>query len=82
MANQFKHESDDYIPLLDNGKIKIRPSYVPDDELLVDFVNPLNKDNIMQKFVKINSLTKEEFIKYQKAGRIPADYKIEEWIKC
>ena len=82
MANQFKHESDDYIPLLDNGKIEIRPSYVPDDELLVDFVNPLNKDNIMQKFVKINSLTKEEFIKYQKAGRIPADYKIEEWIKC
>lgn len=82
MASQFKHESDDYIPLLDNGKIEIRPSYVPDDELLVDFVNPLNKDNIMQKFVKINSLTKEEFIKYQKAGRIPADYKIEEWIKC
>lgn len=82
MAKQFKHESDDYIPLLDNGKIEIRPSYVPDDELLVDFVNPLNKNDIMQKFVKINSLTKEEFIKYQKAGRIPADYKIEEWIKC
>ena len=81
MTNQFKHESDDYIPLLDNGKIEIRPSYVPYDELLVDCVNPLTKDNIMQKFVKINSLTKEEFIKYQKAGRIPADYKIEEWIK-
>lgn len=55
---------------------------MPYDELFVDFVNPLNKNDIMQKFVKINSLTKEEFIKYQKAGRIPADYKIEEWIKC
>ncbi|MEJ8786564.1 hypothetical protein WKT05_08935 [Peptoniphilus sp. HCN-40583] len=82
MANQFKHESDDYIPLLDNGKIYIRPDWMSYDELFVDFVNPLNKNDIMQKFVKINSLTKEEFIKYQKAGRIPADYKIEEWIKC
>lgn len=82
MAKQFKHESDDYIPLLDSGEIEIRPDYVPDDELLVDFVNPLNENDIMQKFVKINSLTKEEFIKYQKEGRIPADYKIEEWIKC
>ena len=82
MTKQFKHESDDYIPLLDNGKIEIRPNYVPGDELLVDFVNPLNENDIMQKFIKINTLSKEEFIKYQKAGRIPADYKVEEWIKC
>ena len=82
MTKQFKHESDDYIPLLDSGEIEIRPDYMPYDELFVDFVNPLNKNDIMQKFVKINTLSKEEFIKYQKEGRIPADYKIEEWIKC
>ena len=82
MTKQFKHESDDYIPLLDNGKIYIRPDWMPDDELFVDVVNPLNKNDIMQKYVKINTLSKEEFIKYQKEGRIPADYKIEDWIKC
>lgn len=82
MTKQFKHEPDGYIPLLDNGEIEIRPDFMPYDELFVDVVNPLNKNDIMQKFVKINTLSKEEFIKYQKEGRIPADYKIEEWIKC
>lgn len=82
MTKQFKHEPDDYIPLLDNGEIEIRPDYMPYDELFVDFINSLNKNDIMQKFVKINTLSKEEFIKHQKEGRIPADYKIEEWIKC
>lgn len=82
MTKQFKHESDDYIPLLDNGKIYIRPDWMPYDELFVDVVNPLNKNDIMQKYVKINTLSKEEFIKYQKEGRIPVDYKIEDWIKC
>lgn len=82
MTKQFKHEPDDYISLLDNGEIEIRPDYMPYDELIVDFINPLNKNDIMQKFVKINTLSKAEFIKYQKEGRIPADYKIEEWIKC
>lgn len=80
MTKQFKHEPDGYIPLLNNGKIEIRPDYTPDDELLVDFVNPLNDNDTMQKFVKINSLSKDEFIKYQKEGRIPEDYKIEDWL--
>lgn len=81
MTKQFKHEPDGYIPLLDSGEIEIRPDCMPDDDLLVDFVNPLNENDIMQKFVKINTLSKEEFIKYQKEGRIPKDYKLEEWIK-
>ncbi len=66
MTKQFKHEPDCYIPLLDSGEIEIRPDYMPDDELLVDFVNPLNKNNIMQKFVKINSLKKKNSLDIKK----------------
>ena len=82
MTKQFKHESDGYIPLMDSGEIHIRPKWVPKDELLIDYKNPLSKEHeIRQKFVKINSLSKEEFVKYQKDGRIPKNYKIEDWIK-
>lgn len=78
---QFKHEPDGYIPLKDGGEIHIRPSWVPDDEVLIDVVNPLNKNHVFQKFVKIKDLSEEEFIKYQNEGRIPKNYKIEEWIE-
>lgn len=78
---QFKHEPDGYVPLQHNGKLYIRPPDLPKDELLIDLKNSLNETSIMQKYVKINTLRKEEFIKYQKEGRIPKDYKLEEWIK-
>lgn len=85
MTKQFKHEPDGYIPLLDtdNGEL-IRPDWVKDDEVLLYFPNPLGKKkkSKLKQCIKINTLSKEEFIKYQKEGRIPADYKIEDWIKC
>lgn len=47
MTKQFRHEPDGYIPLLDSGEIEIRPDCMPDNELLVDFVNPLNEKMIL-----------------------------------
>lgn len=81
MTKQFKHEPDGYIPLLDtdNGEL-IRPYWIKDDEVLLYFPNLLGteKKSKIKKCIKINTLTKEELIKYQKEGRIPIDYKLEE----
>lgn len=75
MTKQFKHESDNYIPLLSSEGTRERPWWVNDDELIL-YVN--NNTDFITK--KINTLSKEEFIKYQKEGRIPKSYKLEEWI--
>ena len=78
---QFKHESDEYIPIVNSlTEDELRPKWLPDDEVLLFFDNPLNKNKKIPKGVKIGTLTKEEFIKYQKEGRIPKKYKIEDWI--
>lgn len=83
MTKQFKHESENYIPIVncDDGTL-IRPDWVPIDEVLIYVENPFSKDNKkISKLIKINSLSGDEFIKYQKEGRIPKDYKIKDWIK-
>lgn len=81
MTRQFKHESEGYIPILNSiTEEDIRPNWVKGDEVLVFFNNPFNKNAKIPKTIKINTLTKEEFIKYQEEGRIPKDYKIEDWI--
>ncbi len=78
---QFKHEPDGYIPIVNSlTEDELRPKWIPDDEVLLFFDNPLNKNKKIPKGVKIDTLTKEEFIKYQKEGRIPKEYKIEDWI--
>lgn len=78
---QFKHEPDGYIPIVNSlTEDELRPNWLPDDEVLLFFDNPLNKNKKILKGVKIDTLTKEEFIKYQKEGRIPKEYKIEDWI--
>ncbi|MDQ0508357.1 hypothetical protein QO008_000812 [Peptoniphilus ivorii] len=78
----FQHEADGYAPIVpSDASHLIRPDYVPYDELLINKPNPLNKNDIITKFVKINTLTKEEFIEYQKEGRIPEAYRLEDWIR-
>lgn len=79
---QFKHEPDGYIPIVNSiTEDELRPDWLPDDEVLLFFDNPFNKNKKIPKGIKINTLKKEEFIKYQNEGRIPKNYKIEEWIK-
>lgn len=48
-----------------------RPFWIEDDELLL--YDPL-------RVVKIASLSRENFLRYQKDKLIPSDYKIEDWI--
>lgn len=78
---QFKHEPDGYVPILNSiTEEDILPNWVKDDEVLLFFDNPFNKDAKIPKTIKINELTKEEFVKYQKEGRIPKDYNIKDWL--
>ena len=78
----FQHEADGYAPIVPSDiSHLIRPDDVPYDELLVNIPNPLNKNDVITKYVKINTLTKEEFIEYQKEGRIPEAYRLEDWIR-
>lgn len=74
---QFRHEPQGYVPFRPAESLKNRPFWVKSDEL-IRF--DLEVKSIFDKIVKIETLTKEEFLFFQKNKAIPESYKVDDWI--
>lgn len=71
----FKHEGKGYAPFKpDESGTELRPWWMCDDELLIE------DENKYLTLKKINELSRDEFMRYQKEGRIPESYDVKDWV--